>query len=101
MFNAGAEAVSINGQRIGSTTAINFNGNVVKINNEKIAVPFVIKAIGSPDGLYGTMTRPLGYLELMENDSIKIKVEKKEGANDIVIPKYTGTYKYDYLQDAE
>lgn len=101
LFNAGAEAVSINGQRIVSTTAINCNGNVVKINNEKIAVPFVIKAIGSPDGLYGTMTRPLGYLELMENDSIKIKVEKKEGANDIVIPKYTGTYKYDYLQDAE
>lgn len=101
LFNAGAEAVSINGQRILASTAINCNGNVVKINNEKIAVPFVIKAIGSPDGLYGTMTRPLGYLDLMENDLIKIKVEKKEGTEDIVIPKYTGTYKYDYLQVVE
>ena len=97
MFNAGAEAVSINDQRILSTTAINCNGNVVRINNEKIAVPFVIKAIGSPEGLYGTLFRPDGYLDLMKNANIKIEFEKKEN-NDLVIPKYTGKRQYEYLQ---
>ncbi len=97
LFNAGAEAVSINDQRILSTTAINCNGNVVRINNEKIAVPFVIKAIGSPEGLYGTLTRPDGYLDLMKDYKIKIEFEKKE-KNDLVVPKYTGKKQYEYLQ---
>lgn len=98
LFNAGAEAVSINGQRILGTTSINCTGNVVKINNEKVTVPFVIKAIGSPEGLYGTMTRPLGYLDLMKDYNLKIKVERKD---ELVIPKYTGTRQYEYLQVTE
>lgn len=98
LFNAGAEAVSINDQRITTTTAINCNGNVVRINNEKVSVPFVIKAIGSPEGLYGTMTRPGGYLSLMENGKIKIKVEKKE---ELTVPKYSGTHQYKYMEIAE
>ena len=36
LFNAGADAISINGQRIISSTAISCNGNIVRINNEKI-----------------------------------------------------------------
>lgn len=98
LFNAGAAAVSINDQRILSTTSINCTGNVVKINNEKVSVPFVIKAIGYPEGLYGTMTRPLGYLDLMKDYNLKVKVEKKD---ELVVPKYTGTRQYEYLQVAE
>lgn len=98
LFNAGAEAISINDQRIVSTTSIICNGNIVRINNEKIAVPFVIKAIGAPDALYDTMTRPDSYLDTMEKDKIKIEVEKK---NDITVPKYTGTIQNDYLQSIE
>ncbi len=98
LFNAGAEAVSINGQRIIRSTAINCNGNVVRINNEKVSVPFVIKAIGSPEGLYGTMTRPGGYLSLMKNGSIKIKIEKKD---ELSVPKYNGTQQFKYMKIAE
>ena len=38
--NAGAEAISINGQRIVTTTAITCIGNVIKINDEKY--PFAL-----------------------------------------------------------
>ena len=44
--NGGAEAISINDQRITSVTAITCDGNVVRINGEKVGVPFEIKAIG-------------------------------------------------------
>lgn len=98
LFNAGAEAISINDQRIVSTTSIICNGNIVRINNEKISVPFVIKAIGSPDALYDTMMRPDGYLDLMQDYKIKLTVEKKD---DITVPKYSGTIKNDYLQAVE
>ena len=85
-------------QRIVSTTAISCNGNVVKINNEKVSVPFVVKAIGSPTELYSTMLRPNAYLDFMKSDGIRVKVEKKDS---ITVPKYTGTRQYKYLQVVE
>lgn len=102
LFNAGAEAVSVNGQRIISTSAITCAGNVITVNNEKVAVPFVIKAIGSPENLYETMVRPNGYLDILDYKyNINIKVEKVEKENGIIIPKYTGTRQYEYLQNVE
>ncbi|MBR3132620.1 MAG: DUF881 domain-containing protein [Clostridia bacterium] len=98
LFNAGAEAVSINGQRIISTTAINCSGNIVKVNDEKLGVPFEIKAIGYPDKLYGALTRPGGYLELMEDDGVSVSISKSD---DISLPKYNGVYQNDYMQVAE
>ena len=55
--NSGAEAISINGQRIMSTTAINCSGAVVTINNIKINSPFEIRAIGNVYSL-GGIKRP-------------------------------------------
>lgn len=98
LFNAGAEAISINNQRVISTTAITCNGNVVRINNEKISVPFEIKAIGSPQGLHETLVRPGGYLDLMKSGKIKIEIKEKD---DITVPKYIGTRQYEYLQVVE
>ena len=43
--NAGAEAISINDQRVVSTTSLTCEGNIININGEKISSPFVIKAI--------------------------------------------------------
>ena len=47
--NAGAEAISINEQRIVLNSSIICGGNIININGEKIGSPFVIKAIGSPE----------------------------------------------------
>lgn len=98
LFNAGAEAISINGQRVVTSTAINCSGNIVKVNDEKLGVPFEIKAIGLPEKLYGALTRPGGYLELMEDDGVSVSIQRSES---IRIPKYNGVFKYDYLQVAE
>ena len=51
LFNAGAEAVSINGERVVLPTAVFCNGNIIRINNVKVSVPVVIQAIGSQSGL--------------------------------------------------
>lgn len=93
--NAGAEAISINEQRIVSKTAISCVGNVILINGEKVGVPYVIKAIGLPSKLYGALTMPGGYIELLERDGVDVKIEQIEKES-IVIPKYDGIYKYEY-----
>ena len=46
--SSGAEAISINEQRVVSSTAIVCSGNVIRVNDEKVGSPFTIKAIGSP-----------------------------------------------------
>ena len=45
---AGAEAISINGQRVIGSTAIRCVGPVLKVNDVPVASPFAIKAIGDP-----------------------------------------------------
>ena len=44
--NAGAEAISVNEQRIVNKTSVYCSGNIIMINNERVGSPFVIKAIG-------------------------------------------------------
>lgn len=93
--NAGAEAISINGQRIVSKSSITCAGNVVLINGEKVGVPYEIKAIGLPSMLYGAVTMPNGYIDWMINDGVKVDVKQIEKET-IVIPKYEGIYKLEY-----
>lgn len=92
--NAGAEAISINEQRIVPTTGISCGGNIIDINGEKVGAPFVIKAIGLSEQLAG-LSRPGGYLEILKNASIGADVKK---SNSITIPKYTGVINYEYAQ---
>lgn len=94
--NAGAEAISINDQRIVPTTGISCGGNIIDINGEKVGAPFVIKAIGLPEQLAG-LSRQGGYLELLRGYSVEAELKK---SNNITIPKYTGVITYKYAQES-
>ena len=48
---AGAQAISINGERIVSMSEQICNGPTIKINKNRYAVPYVISVIGDPDML--------------------------------------------------
>ena len=94
--NAGAEAISINEQRIVATTAISCGGNIIDINGEKVGAPFVIKAIGLPEQL-AALSRPGGYLSILKDDyGIGVELKKE---NSITIPKYTGVINFKYAQN--
>lgn len=92
LFNAGAEAVSINGVRIVSTSGITCAGNIIKINDERVGTPFKIKAIGSKDMLYGSLKRSGGYLDNLEDAGVEVEVSRKDS---ITIDKYTGVLKFE------
>ena len=94
--NAGAEAVEINGQRIVNSSAITCEGNVIKINGERIGSPFTIKAIGSQGLLYGQIIRAGSYLELMADRGVDVKSVKQ--LNNVTIGKYNGTINYKYIK---
>lgn len=94
--NAGAEAISINDQRIINTTAITCDGTVVRVNGEKTGAPFVIEAIGSPEGLKGALEMVNSYVDQMVRDGVKVEINK---SNNITIPKYEGIIKSEYMKD--
>jgi uncharacterized protein YlxW (UPF0749 family) len=51
LWAAGAEAISINGQRLGPTTAIRFAGEAVLVDFRPVTNPYEISAIGDPETL--------------------------------------------------
>ncbi len=95
--NAGAEAISINDQRLVPTSGITCGGNIIEINGEKVGAPFIIKAIGLPEQL-AALERPGGYLERLKKDTVGAKLERK---NSITILKYSGVITYKYAQNVE
>lgn len=96
--NAGAEAISINDERIVNKTAISCDGNVIVVNGEKIGTPIIVSAIGYPAKL-ATLDRPGGTLENVFRIAGKIAELKK--SNSVEIPKYTGVYSYKYAKTVE
>lgn len=93
--NTGAEAISINDQRVIPTSSIICTGNVLQINEEKVGAPFVIKAIGIQDSLYDNMNRPGGYIALLRS---KIEVDIKKPTANLTIPKYNGVINLKYAK---
>ena len=93
--NAGAEAISINGQRVISQTEITCDGNVIRINNQKVGAPYIIQAIGSPEWLESALKLPGGLIQYLNQDGVVTKVEK---SNNITVPKYMGVYNHEYIK---
>ena len=94
--NAGAEAIEVNGQRIVNTTAITCEGNIIKINGERVGSPFIIKAIGSKELLYGALERAGSYLDWIRDPGNTATVTKEDN---ITINRYTGVISQEYLHE--
>ena len=93
--NAGAEAISINGQRVVQTSAITCEGNIIKINGQRISSPFTIKAIGSPGLLSGSLNMIGGYLWYMKEDGVTVETKQLES---ITVEAYNGVISYKYIK---
>lgn len=96
--NAGAEAISINDERIVSNTAITCAGNIVMINGKKVGSPFVINAIGLTEKLYGAVTITNNLLKNMDMQGVKVSITKKDKMR---IKKYNGVYTFKYAKNID
>jgi len=93
--DAGAEAISINGQRIIATTEISLAGDNVNINTIPTAPPYQIKAIGNPDTIEATITIRYGIIENLKKSGVRVDIVKQ---GEINIPRYNGILKFRYAQ---
>ena len=90
---AGAEAISINGQRVTSNTEIRCVGPVIQINGIRLTAPFKISAIGSPDILSSAIKLRGGIIDQFNSANIVVTIEPQDS---IIIPKYEKVIEYKY-----
>ncbi len=90
---SGAEAISVNGERIAAMSEIRCAGTTILINWNKIAPPFTIKAIGDPAMLESGILIKNGYLESLKLLGFPVNIQK---ANKVQIPAYNGRVKFTY-----
>ncbi|KUO73566.1 MAG: hypothetical protein APF77_02720 [Clostridia bacterium BRH_c25] len=96
---AGAEAISINGERVTATTSIRCGGPTINIDGKRHAVPFIIKAIGDPKSLEASALAPESYIELyMAYSGLQIEIQKVEK---LIIDGYNGRNKLRYQRKTE
>lgn len=96
---AGAEAISVNNQRVISMTEIKCGGPIIRINGRSYAIPFVIRAIGEPSQLMAAVSAPGTYGDILKN-VYKLYFEA-EINEDILIPSYDGNLRYNYAKPVE
>lgn len=86
---SGAEAISVNGQRIAAVSPVRCVGPTVLVNFTPTASPFVIKAIGDPKTLKAGVELPGGIVTQIRGydpNMFIVQVAKQP----IVIPAYAG-----------
>jgi uncharacterized protein YlxW (UPF0749 family) len=75
--SAGAEAISINGQRVTERTEVFCQGNFLRVNGVKLPTPFYINAIGNKEALEKYMMAEGHYLKMeMIRRGINVKLDK-------------------------
>lgn len=93
---AGAEAISINEERIINMSDIVYvNNSIIYVNQQRILSPYVIKAIGNSTNLESTLLGNGGYVEQLRNIGFDISIDKY---NKVTIPKYNKEIVHKYIQ---
>ena len=93
---AGAEAISINDQRIiNMSDIVDINETFIKINGQRILAPYIIKAIGNSSYLETALTGNGGHVDEMKKIGQDLSIEKM---NNVKILKYDGDIKTKYIQ---
>lgn len=91
----GAEAISINDQRLIATSEIRCVGPTININSTRYAPPYVIKAIGNPDTLQAALNLKGGIVDTLKYYGIKVDIQT---SNNIIVPKYSDPISFNYAK---
>ncbi len=95
---AGAEAITVNEQRVVASTEIRCAGPTISVNNNRISPPYVIQAIGDPAGLESALKMRGGIIETMQFWGIQVQIEKRE---QIQLSAYVGSHAFQFAQPVD
>lgn len=97
--NAGAEAISVNGERVlFNYTQIICNGPTIRINGRLYSQPFIIKAIGPRKPLQAAINVYGSYSDRLRQKGVFIEANTSVM---VEIPAYRGEGRIDYMEEVE
>jgi len=92
---AGAEAISINDERIITLTDIvNVNNSFIVIGGERVVSPYTIKAIGNQTYLESALITKNGFVDTLKASEKQVTIEKSKN---VTINKYNGEMELKYV----
>ena len=94
---AGAEALSINGQRLIATSEIRCAGPTLSVNNVRSAPPYEIRAIGEKATLERALKMRGGVAETLKVWGIQLDISLSDS---VEVPAYKGSVQYSYAHYA-
>ncbi|HOR00614.1 MAG TPA: DUF881 domain-containing protein [Anaerolineae bacterium] len=101
LWNAGAEAIAINDERLVNTTSIYCVGTTITVNDTRLSPPYEIRAIGDRKPMEALLNNQ-AYLTLLRPRvkayGVKFSVS---WANTVDIPAYSGTFRLRYASAGE
>lgn len=91
----GAEAISINGQRIVyDSYVVDLGGTFISVNGERLVSPYEVKVIGNPTYLEsGLSKKQYGYIDTKLEEGKDVVLERED---EILINAYTGDLNMEY-----
>ncbi len=99
LWNAGAEAISVNNLRIGPTSNIFCAGVIIHVDGIKVASPIELRAVGDPKLLYGAVNTPGTILdELRAVDASMVRVDPVKKMH---LPAWSGSTTFKYAKVPE
>ena len=92
---AGAEALSLNKERILDVSEVRCAGPTVSVNNTRFSPPYEIRAIGNSKTLEGALKLRGGVIETLKLWGISVDVVAKDN---LEIPAYKGPRHYEFAK---
>jgi uncharacterized protein YlxW (UPF0749 family) len=90
---AGAEAISVNDQRVVTTTEVRCAGATILVNATRLAPPYIIRAIGNPDDLSRVLETPENEYNILKMAGFPVSMDASQA---VLVPAYKGSYQFSY-----
>ena len=91
--NAGAEAISLNGQRIVAASIVAAQGQRTVVDGVTVTGPYLLQAVGDPETIEEAITRRGGILDLMKGTYSGLHVQT-EHRQSLVLPVFRRPYQF-------
>ena len=93
---AGAEAISINDERIvNMTDIVDISTKFIMVNKTRIQAPYTVKVIGDKKYLQSALNIKNGFVDLKTSEGKSVSVEER---NNVRILKYSGEMDINYIK---
>lgn len=98
--NAGAEALSVNGQRVVTWSAISTDGVYITVDGQPVLPPYRLEAIGAAQTMETALLRPGGLISLLQQADERVSIEVHPRQK-MTLPVYDQPFEFAYAKPAE